>query len=284
MDQTATATIAVPGTRRPAKRRPAALLAGLVLPLAALGSAQGAQPPSQSDDRVIISGDGATLTGANDGGGGSLAYLHQFTPGTLIGIAGEYQNLAGSHWEFGSANVAYGHALVGQTRWNLSAEAHEGSGAAGATRFGYAIEALGAGLTLPANLTLSAEERQIDVDTSHGSLPKVGLAKAWGTHWLTSLGYAHSSGGNLATEYGLVRIDFLSAPIQLLAGADVGHVAPAVLDIEGILLPQARHLTEVFVGATRPTRHLDISLLADRIDLQGIERYTLTLTATVHLP
>jgi hypothetical protein len=178
---------------------------------------------------------------------------------------------------------AYSHPLTQSTRWNISAEAHEGSGQTGATHFSYAIEALGAGLALPAGMSLSAEERQIDVDTSHGSLPKIGLSKSWGTHWLTSLGYADSTGGNLNTTYGVARIDFLSAPIQLIAGGSVGHVAPAVLNIEGILLPQARRLTEVFLGLTKPMRHVDVSLLADRIELQGIDRFTVTLTATVHL-
>jgi len=276
---------ATPGTAttRMTLRTPLALLA-LLAALTCTGRATAqTQPGWQPDDRLIISGDGATLTGTNGGGGGSLAYLHEVNADTLFGVAGEYQTLAGSHWEFGSLNGAYSQPLTQNTRWNISGEVHEGAGQAGSVHFGYAIEALGMGLTLPTALTLSAEERQIDVDTSHGSLPKAGLAKAWGTHWLTSLGYAQSVGGNLGTEYGLARIDFLSAPIQLFAGADYGHVAPAVLDIEGILLPEARRLTEVFAGLTKPTHHLAISLLADRIDLQGIERLTVTLTATVHL-
>jgi len=243
-----------------------------------------ARPAFQPDNRLVLSGDGASLTGVNgNGGGGSISYLGQVSPNALVGVAGEYQTLAGSHWEFGSLNLAYSHALSQRTRWSISGEAHEGSGMSGSKHFGYAIEALGAGLAVPGGLALSVEERQIDVDTSHGSLPKAGLSKTWGTHWMTSVGYAQSSGGNLATQYGLARIDFLSRPIQLVAGGDFGHVAPAVLNIAGILLPQARRLSEEFVGVTRPTRHVDLSLLADRIDLQGIVRLTLTLTATVHL-
>jgi hypothetical protein len=241
-------------------------------------------PAWQPDDRIILSGDGDTLTGIHGaGGGGSLAYLAQLNPDAMLSFAGEYQSLAGSRWEFGSFTTAFGHALTSNTRWNISAEAHEGAGQSGNVHFGYAIEAGGLGLTVPTGLTLSAEERQIDVDTSHGSLPKVGLAKAWGPHWLTSIGYASSVGGNLSTEYGVARVDFLSAPIQVFVGGDTGHVAPAVLDIEGILLPEARHLTEVFVGFTKPSRRVDFSLLADRIDLTGIARLTITLTATVHL-
>ena len=251
---------------------------------AAPPTAAAAAPGFQPDNRVILSGDGDWLRGVKGhGGGGSLGYLGQINADALIGVAGEYQTLAGSRWEFGSLNLSYSHALTQTTRWNINAEAHEGGGQSGRTHFGYAIEALGGGLAVPGGVTVTAEERQIDVDTSHGSLPKAGLSKAWGTHLLTSIGYAHSTGGNLATQYGLARIDILSGPIQFVVGGDFGHVAPAVLDIQGILLPQARRLSEEFVGITKPTRHVDLSLLADRIDLQGIVRLTLTLTATVHL-
>jgi hypothetical protein len=246
-------------------------------------TASAAQSSWQPDNRLILSGDGDSLSGiSGHGGGGSLGYLDEINPNALIGVAGEYQTLAGSHWAFGSLNFAYSHALTQSSRWDISGEAHEGSGQSGRTHFGYAIEAVGGGLTVPGGVTLSAEERQIDVDTSHGSLPKAGLSKAWGTHLLTSIGYAQSVGGNLATQYGLARIDIISRPVQFVLGGDFGHVSPSVLDIQGILKPFARRLSEEFVGVTTPTRHADFSLLADRIDLQGIVRVTLTLSATVH--
>lgn len=252
-------------------------------PAAPPAAAAAAPATWQPDNRLILSGDGDSLTGiSGHGGGGSLGYLDEINPNALIGVAGEYQTLAGSHWEFGSLNFAYSHALTQSSRWNISGEAHEGSGQSGRSHFGYAIEALGGALTVPGGVTLSAEERQIDVDTSHGSLPKAGLSKAWGTHLLTSVGYAQSTGGNLATQYGLARIDIISRPVQFVLGGDFGHVSPSVLDIQGILLPVARPLSEEFVGVTRPSQHVDLSLLADRIDLQGIVRVTLTLTATVH--
>lgn len=260
------------------------------LPATAAAPGGPAAPGWRPDNRLIISGDWDNLTGVQGhGGGGSLGFLAELNPDTVLDFAGEYQSLAGSRWAFGSFTAAYGHALTSNSRWNISAEAHEGVGQtqgtarSGTLHWRYGIEALGAGLSVPGGVTLSAEERQIDVYNSHGSLPKAGLAKSWGSHWLTSIGYAQSEGGNLSTQYGLARIDFLSAPIQLFVGGDAGHVAPAVLNIEGVLLPEARKLTEVFAGLTRPNRYVDFSLLGDRIDLHGIVRLTVTLTATVHL-
>jgi hypothetical protein len=248
-------------------------------------SAAPGQPAFQPDNRIIASGDWETLntSGAHTGSGGSLGYLGQPSASTLIGIAGEYQTLAGVHWEFGSLSGSYSHALTRTTLWDISAEVHEGIGQAGSMHFVYGIEAFGGGLSLPSEVSLSAEDRQIDVDTSHGSLPRLGVSKGWGQHWLTSIAYADSVTGNLNTDYGLARVDFLSAPIRLLAGASFGHVSPAVLDIEGIQRPQAQQLREYFVGVTRPSRLVDISLLGDRIDLATLRRYTVTLTATLHL-
>jgi hypothetical protein len=242
-------------------------------------------PVVQPDNRIIVSGDWDTLNigGPHAGAGGSLGYLGQPTVNTLVGIGGEYQTLAGSHWEFGSVSGAYSHALTVATRWNINGEAHEGAGQSGSTRFKYGIEALGAGLSLPSEVALTAEDRQLDVDTSHGNLPRAGLSKGWGRQWLTSVAYAKSVGGNLATDYGLARIDFISTPVRLLAGASFGHVAPAVLDIQGILRPESQRLTEFFAGVTRPSRIVDLSLLGDRIELASVLRYTVTLTATFHL-
>ncbi len=258
-------------------------------PAGAATSAAGTAAPSaspqrtwQPDNRLTLGVDGAALTGTNGGGGGSIGYLLELNPDTLLGIGTEYQTLANAHWVFGSLSAAFSHALTTTTRWSLSAEGHEGYGTSGTHRFGYSIAALGGGLTLPAGFAVTAEERQIDVDTSHGSLPKVGVSRAWGTHWLTAVAYARSVGGNLGTEYSLARIDFYGRGFDLLGGGSVGRVAPAVLDINGVLLAQAKPLTEVFFGVTKPLARVDLTLLGDQIDLSGIKRTTVTLTATVH--
>jgi hypothetical protein len=261
----------------------ALLLPGMLLTWALLLPASAAAAGWQPDNRLILGIDAAALTGTRGGYGGNIGYLQQFSPAAVAGIGAQYQSLGGSQWEYGSLDGSYGHALTSSTRWNLSVELHEGRGQTGPRRFDYGIEALAGGLSLPGGLTLSAEARQIDVDTSHGSLPKLSVSEALGAHWLASASYAHSSGGNLATEYGLLRVDFLSAPVNLLAGASIGHVAPAVLDIAGVLQPQARRLTEGFFGVTRHVGRVDCAVLADELDLAGIHRFTLTLTATVHL-
>src|SRR6202162_968609 len=166
-------------------------------------------PPASwhPDDRLTLSADGATLSGTDGGGGGSIGYLHELSPDVLLGAGVEYQSLYTADWTFGSLNADYSHALTSTTRWNVHGEIHEGAGHTAGESFRYAIEALGAGTSIPGGLALALEERQIDVATNHGSLPKATLSKSWGTRWLTTVAYAYSFGGNLNTEYTLARVD-----------------------------------------------------------------------------
>jgi hypothetical protein len=241
------------------------------------------QSEFKPDDRLLLSGNAATLTDSKGGAGGSLGFLHQATAQLLFGLAGEYQSLADSHWEFGSLNAAYTHALTTHSLWSVRIEAHEGGGRSSTHAFDYSIVAGGLGFAVPGGFGFDLEERQIDVDTSHGSLPKFTLSKSWAPHWLTTLAYAHSYGGNLDTEYGLIRVDFYSRDVNLLAGGSFGQVNPVVLDVAGVLHPEARHLKEGFVGITAPLSRVELTLLADDTDLAGIKRFTVTLNMTVHL-
>ena len=246
------------------------------------GAAPPPPPPGPALDRIVVGVDGAALTGTNGGEGGAVAYLHQ-EGALLVGLGAEYQRLATSKWGFGSFNIAYSHPMTASSSWNVHAEAHEGTGNVAGAPFLYSIVAAGVGAALPGGIGADVEERQIDVDTSHGSLPKISLSKGWGKHFLTSVGYGVSVGGNLNTSYTLARVDFYGPGFSLLGGGDVGRVSPAVVNINGVLTSQARHLNEVFAGITKPLKQVDVTLLADRIDLAGIDRLTFTLNFSVRL-
>ena len=242
----------------------------------------------QPDDRLILSADGATLTGTSGGGGGSITYLHEPSADVLLGVATEYQRLAGAYWTFVSLNGSYSHALSASTRWDVHADVHEGigntnPGVATSQSFDYAIEAAGLGLSMPAGVSLDAEERQFDVDTTHGSLPKVTLAKAWGTHLLTTVAYARSYGGNLDTDYEMARVDIYGPGFGLLGGASIGRVTPAVVNLAGVLAPQAKHLSEPFIGISKSLQRVELTLLGDDLYLAGIRHVTITLNCLVHL-
>ena len=238
-----------------------------------------------ADDQLILSGNGATLTGTSGGAGGSLNYLHGMTH-AVIGVGGEYQKLDTSRWGFGSLTGALLRG-TGDTKWTASAEVHYGAGetdeALGTHHYGYAVEALGGSATFNNKLTLQLETRQFDIDTTHGNLPKIGLGMLWARSWLTTVSYANSVSGNLGTEFVTVRLDKYGRLVNCIAGAAGGHVAPPVVDIHTGALGPAPRYREGYVGFTRRFTRADLGLLGDYLDLSGTRRITLTLTITVHL-
>lgn len=238
-----------------------------------------------ADDQLIVSGNGATLTGTSGGEGGSLNYVHDMTRG-VISAGGEYQKLATSRWAFGSLTGAL-RAGTGDTKWTIAGEAHHGAGeldeAVGTHHYGYNVDALGVSGTFHNELTLQLETRQFDIDTTHGNLPKVSLGMLWARSWLTTVSYANSVSGNLATEYAGLRIDRYGRVYSFAIGGAAGHVAPAVVNIQTGALGPAPQYREGYVGFTRRFTRADLGVLGDYIDLNGTRRVTLTVTVTFHL-
>lgn len=260
-----------------------------VLATIALGSIVAVSPAagqtSTSSDRIAISANGSTLTDTDGGGGGSLGWLHNFDTSTLAGIAVEHQGLSDAQWTFGSFN---GSTAVGPAnqRYTFYAEAHEGAGDDGLRAFHYHIEAAGIVGTFQSKLSALIEDRRIDVETSHGNLPKVGLTYLWTPHLSTSAAYQDSVSGNLGTRLKSARVDSYWATVNLLGGAAWGPTSPVVFNLpSGLVSSQVRQLKEGYVGASKPFPKLrgDLTIVADYLDLAGIKKTTLTLTYIFHI-
>ncbi len=237
---------------------------------------------SGADDRIAVSLNGGTLTDTNGGAGGSLAWLHNFDPDTLAGLAAEHQVLGSSHWTFGSLNgsVTRGDA---DARYNVYAEAHEGAGDDGPEAFHYHIEALGFGATYVRKVSLQLEDRRIDVESTHGNLPKVGVTYVWNPHLQTTLAYQYSVSGNLGTRLTSARIDAYFRPVNVLFGGAWGQAAPSVLGFGFVLPPRQLHEEYVGLSHTLQPRRSELTLIADYQDLGGTHRATLTLNYIFHL-
>lgn len=237
-----------------------------------------------TDDRIVIGADATTLTGTNGGVGGSVGWLHNFDPSDLLGIAVEHQNLSNAHWTFGSLN---GSTTLGpdNERYSLYGEAHEGSGDDALRAFHYRIEAAGVIGTFDHRLSAQLEDRRIDVETTHGNLPKVSLSYLWSPHLLTTASYLHSVSGNLATRLPSVRIDSYWATVNVLAGASWGPSTLIELDLATGQVPVQHQLREGYVGLSKPLPRLrsEVTLVADYLDLSGIKKASLTLTYIVHV-
>ena len=253
-----------------------ALATGLIL----LACAR--QPAAADEDRLILSANGATLSGGSGGGGASALWAHSFAPQDVLGAGAEYQQIANSHWTNG---VLTGSLKLGSgtPATSLYAEVHEGAGDIGTHAFDYSVITAGLLYTAAPWLTVQLEERRIDVDTSHGNLPKLGLSFRVAKPLLVSASYADTAGGNLGTRLASLRLDYAGPALTALAGAANGHAAPAVLNLLGQIVQPAPKLVEYFAGAGHSFGRADWLLLADYQDIESFKRTTITLLCTLHL-
>jgi hypothetical protein len=258
----------------------AAAVAGWLAPPTAV-RADSTQAPV-SDDRIVLSVNGSTLPGTNGGGGGSAGWLHDFDADTLAGVAVEHQVLSAAHWTFGSVNGSLTRDL-GDARYRFYAEAHEGAGDDGPRAFNYSIEAAGIIGTYFNRLSAQLEDRQFDVETTHGNLPKLGLLYLVNPHILTTVSYAHSVSGNLGTHLTAARIDAYTAKVNFLAGVAFGQVSPTVLGL--LFVVPGKTLSEGYVGVTKPLAHSrgELTLVVDYQDLSGSNRVAVTLNYLFHI-
>ncbi len=261
------------------KLRRAAIAGWLVCPCLAPCLAVAAA--ATTDDRIALSADGSTLTGTNGGGGASATWLHNFDADTIAGLAVEHQVIATAHWTFGSLSGSMTRG-AGDARYSLYGEAHEGSGDDGPNSFHYSVAAAGVIGTYFHQLSVQLEDRQIDIEATHGNLPKVGLSYLWTPHLLTSVSYAYSVSGNLGTHLASVRIDKYGA-VNLLAGVSFGQASPEVFNL-AIVLP-GKTLREGYVGFSKPLPNLrsELTVVADYLDLSGSKKATLTLSYIFHV-
>jgi hypothetical protein len=229
-----------------------------------------------TDDRLAFSAQGSTLSEGSGGGGGSVGWLHNFSADSLAAAAVEYQTIANAHWTFGSlsASTTSGPA---NARLSLYGEIHEGTGDIGLHTFDYSIIAAGLIRTFGPHFSAQLEDRQVDIDTTHGNLPKLGVSVLWGPRLQTAVGYQHSVSGNLGTNLGSIRIDVYAKPLNWLAGGAFGQASPAVVNLQTGIAQPGSTLKEVFLGASKPLARSEVTLVADYLDLAGIKRATLTL-------
>jgi hypothetical protein len=258
----------------------AALAASLAITLCpALATA--AETP---DDRLILGANGSTLTGASGGGGAAVTWLHGLNSGALIGLGVQHQTIANARWSFASVTGSLTRGTESGARLGFYGEIHQGSGRIARNDFDYSILAVGASRTLVNGLTLHLESRQINIDTSHGNLPKLGVSYVWSPRLLTGLSYAHTVAGNLGTELLSARIDFYGAGVNLLAGGAAGQGSPAVFDLQtGAITQPGLTLKQVFIGFVKPHSRADFMMVVDYLDLADTRRLTLSLNCTVHL-
>jgi hypothetical protein len=238
-----------------------------------------ARPP----DRLTLSGSGARLLDIEeDGAGGSLNYLHYFTPDVIFGLGGEYQTIADSEWSFGSLRGVVSHGEP-QSRFNINAEVNYGDGDENGRKFDYLVAVLGMSQNFGGKFSVQLENRHIDIDTSQGNLPKLGLTYLLTPRLAANVSYADSVGGNLGTQLTTVRLDHYGTHVNFLIGAASGEADPSVVNLQpGLTLP-SQDLKQGFLGIGKTFSGAEITLLGDYLELGESEKVTITLSFTAFL-
>jgi hypothetical protein len=235
--------------------------------------------PSTADDRIALSANASSLTGTGGGGGASAAWLHNFDADTLLGVAAQYQALSVSHWAFASLSGAVTRG-PGDQRYTFYGQADEGAGRNGPNAFKYRIEGLGVTGTYFHRLSATVEDKQVNVESTHGNLPKLQLAYLWNPRIQTTVGHQHSFGGNLGTRLTTARIDVYASPVSFLVGGAFGQAAPALLGQlvtqqgpQGNITLAPHDLREGYVGMVKsfPGLRSDLTLIVDYQRLSGGE-------------
>jgi len=236
-----------------------------------------------ADDQLVFSANGSRLTGGFGAGGGSATWVGNFGGGTVVGAGAEYQQISNAHWTLGTFSGAVAPGL----RTHLYVEGHEGAGDLGERAFHYSLLAGGLLEQITSRLSVQLEERRIDIDRSHGNLPKLGLWFQLTPELLASVSYAVSLGGNLGTHLGTGRIDYTGHGFSAIAGIAGGPAAPAVVGLGpgggAVVVAPAPHLREGFGGIGKTFGRTDWLLLGDYQDVSGTKRTSITLNCTVHL-
>lgn len=238
-----------------------------------------ARPPN----RLTLTGTGARLMDIEeDGAGGSLNYLHYFTPDVIFGLGGEHQTIADSKWSFGSLRGAVSHGEAG-SRFNVNAEVNYGDGDENGRKFDYLVAVLGLSQSFGTRFSMQLENRHIDIDTTQGNLPKLGLTYLLTPRLSGNVSYADSVGGNLGTQLTSVRLDHYGTHLNFLIGAALGEADPSVVNLQpGLTLP-SQDLKQGFIGFGKTFSGGEITLLGDYLELGESEKMTITLSFTAFM-
>jgi hypothetical protein len=214
--------------------------------------------------------------------GGAIGWLHNFNANTVLGLRGEYQKQEEVHWKFATLSLAHGFGQA-ERRTNLYADVHEGSGKSDAGSYDYSVALVGVYQNITRQLALQLEDKQIDIDTTSGNLPKIGVQYLWSPTFVTNLSYQHSISGNLGTRVWSFRADRYGKTMNFIIGGAGGQATPVIVDLQtgdevgGLTMKQG------FIGVTKPFSRVDVTLLGDYVDIGDLERVTVTLNAIVRL-
>jgi hypothetical protein len=232
---------------------------------------------SVTDDRLIVGANGATVSGAGRGAGGSASWVEDL-PKAVVALTADYQTLGSSRWGYGAISVSFSSGS-GTYYAEINRGAGENGLADGNHHFAYDAATIGAGATIGKKVSLQLETRQIDIDTAHGNLPKATFEYLWLPGLRTSATYARSVTGNLGTKITALGLEY-DRTVTWLAGAGAGHVSPPIVNLESS--QSVAQYRQAYVGISTEPASTVWSVVIDHLRVGGIRRTMLSVTCSLH--
>jgi len=241
------------------------------------------RPPVAADthpsDSLIVAGQTDTISPGHGGGGGSLDWVHPSVNGTTLTAGASSFSIGDSRWSLGRV----GGAIRPDERTILQGQASLGSGRTAGSPFAYRL--FNAGLSYLASTAtyIKAEDEYVDIGATHGHLLKTGAVFIPSTRLSADISYAHSLSGNLNSEFASARVDWQTEPARLLGGLAWGRSAPDLLNIDVGSGNGDQAFREFFVGMAIPVSGVELTAVADFVNLDTGRRRTLTLILKIPL-
>jgi opacity protein-like surface antigen len=263
------------------------LWSGLVLavwctPLAAQEKTDSPQISSNSEEQasnaLVLTGTWFDAYGPTTGRSGEFDWIHSSSHGNTVELGAAGYQVGSAHWMFGQGGASFWPA----PRWNLDLQTSLGAGSSGNGRFVYQKYSAKVTYKVSTRLYLESQEEFMDIGTSHGHLLGAGVTFAPTRHLATQLVYRGSVGGNLGTDFTLVRIDLNCRAVQPFAGFAGGKTAPEVFQLQLGQTVSSSRLVDGFGGIAIPVSITKVIVAGEWIDV-GPNR-TIRLTGTMKVP
>ena len=224
---------------------------------------------TRPSDSLIVAGQTDTISPGHGGGGGSLDWVHPSVNGTTLTAGVSSFSIGDSRWSLGRV----GGAIRPDERTILQGQAP------------FAYRLFNAGLSYLASTAtyIKAEDEYVDIGATHGHLLKTGAVFIPSTRLSADISYAHSLSGNLNSEFASARVDWQTEPARLLGGLAWGRSAPDLLNIDVGSGNGDQAFREFFVGMAMPVSGVELTAVADFVNLDTGRRRTLTLILKIPL-
>jgi hypothetical protein len=206
-----------------------AVMALFLQPYSLLAQATATIPATaltEASDSLIVSGEFDHIGPNTNGTAGSFQWLHADGHHFVYQAGVSSQLLGQTHWTLATAGLVWF-----QRRWTVESSLRAGHGSATVTGGFPYLDFLGA-VTYRAtpHLVTNVKAEYIDVATSHGSLFGAGVCICDTHRYSTTVSFAHSALGNLATEFVSIREERLGRTVSPFFDASVGKSLPRLLD------------------------------------------------------